>query len=122
MSDWPGPDELDQPYREPTPLEKNRALAEWLEYQLRQVRGRIRELEVQEEQARRRREQARAEMSWKIQPQRSNATALLHRGNCALFNSGGGGFINREDAMVALAEPDIQPCEICRPETGLAST
>ncbi|WP_405392413.1 hypothetical protein OG596_34120 [Streptomyces sp. NBC_01102] len=34
--------------REPTPLEKNRALAQWLEFQLRQVRGRIRDLEAQE--------------------------------------------------------------------------
>ena len=121
MSDWPGPGELDQPYREPTPLEKNRALADWLEYQLRQVRGRIRELEVQEQQEPRRREQARAEMSWKIQPQRSSSSALLHRGNCTLFESGGGGFINREEALIALAEPDIEPCGICRPETGLTS-
>ncbi|MEU5660125.1 DUF6233 domain-containing protein [Streptomyces sp. NPDC047737] len=107
--------------REPTPLEKNRALEEWLEFQLRQVRGRIRELEVQEEQERRRRAVAYAEQRWKIQPQRSNAQALLHRGNCTLFESGGGGFINREEAMIALAEPDIHPCEICRPDTGLTS-
>lgn len=121
MSDWPGPDELDQQYREPTPLEKNQALVEWLEYQLRQARKRVAELEAEERESRRRREQARAEMSWKIQPQRSNATALLHRGNCTLYPARVG-FINREDAMVALAEPDIQPCEICRPETGLTST
>ncbi|MEU0632115.1 hypothetical protein [Streptomyces sp. NPDC005989] len=49
-------------------LDKNRALAEWLEWQLRQVRGRIRELEIKEEQERRRREQAHAALRWKIQP------------------------------------------------------
>ncbi|AGJ52558.1 MULTISPECIES: DUF6233 domain-containing protein [Streptomyces] len=55
-----------------------------------------------QEQARR--ERARAEMAFKIQPQRSSSTALLHRGGCS---------------MVALAEPGIEPCEVCRPQTGL---
>ena len=104
--------------REPTPLEKNRALADWLEFQLRQVKTRIRELEIQEEQERRRKEAARAALRWKIQPQRSNATALLHRGDCTLYPTDAG-YINREEAMIALAEPDIHPCEICRPDTGL---
>ncbi|MBL1288114.1 DUF6233 domain-containing protein [Streptomyces sp. NPDC057067] len=107
-------------HREPTPLEKNQAVAEWLEFQLRQVRKRIRELQVQDEQERRRRAAAYAAQRWKIQPQRSNATALLHRGNCTLYPTDAG-YISREDAMVALAEPDIQPCEICWPDTGLLS-
>ena len=105
---------------EPSPLEKNRALLDWLEYQVVQVKNRIRELEVAEEQERRRREAAHAALRWKIQPQRSNATALLHRGDCTLYAMDGG-FINREEAMIALAEPDIEPCEICRPDTGLTS-
>ncbi|WP_331754111.1 hypothetical protein [Streptomyces sp. NBC_00826] len=54
-------------------LDKNRALEQWLEWQLRTVRGRIRELEVAEQQERRRREQAHAALRWKIQPQRSSA-------------------------------------------------
>ncbi|WP_405658205.1 DUF6233 domain-containing protein [Streptomyces sp. NBC_01166] len=29
------------------------------------------------------------------------------------------GLMSREDAMVALDEPDIEPCQVCRPDTGL---
>ncbi|MFI6730620.1 DUF6233 domain-containing protein [Streptomyces atratus] len=99
-------------------LDKNRALADWLEWQLRQVRGRIRELEVRTEQERRARERARAEQSWKIQPRRSGEMAMLHRGGCGLY-SAQLGFLTREEAMIALAEPDIEPCQICNPQTGL---
>ncbi|MFG3244138.1 DUF6233 domain-containing protein [Streptomyces sp. NPDC048157] len=101
-------------------LDKNRALAEWLEWQLRQVRGRIRELEVKEQQEARARQRARAEQSWKIQPQRGGMPAMLHRGGCTLFKSELG-FLDREEALIALAEPDIEPCQICNPQTGLAS-
>ncbi|MFF4338131.1 DUF6233 domain-containing protein [[Kitasatospora] papulosa] len=106
--------------REPTDLEKNRILLDWLRWQVGATERRIRELEVQEAQERARREAAHAALRWKIQPQRSNATALLHRGDCTLYAMDGG-FINREEAMIALAEPDIEPCEICRPDTGLTS-
>ncbi|MFF4249061.1 DUF6233 domain-containing protein [Streptomyces sp. NPDC001822] len=33
--------------------------------------------------------------------------------------AGGQRLLSREDAMVALAGPDIEPCEACRPQTGL---
>ncbi|MFB7214667.1 DUF6233 domain-containing protein [Streptomyces sp. NPDC056255] len=99
-------------------LDKNRALADWLEWQLRQVRGRIRELEIKEQQERRRRERAHAALRWKIQPQRSSSAALVHRGDCALYPVEGG-FLTREEAMIALAEPDLEACQICKPETGL---
>nr|WSS66906.1 DUF6233 domain-containing protein [Streptomyces sp. NBC_01175] len=96
-------------------LDKNRALLEWLRRQVGQTERRIRELEIQEAQER---ERARAEMSWKIQPQRSSSVALLHRGGCATYPDQVG-LISREDAMIALAEPDIEPCQVCRPDTGL---
>lgn len=99
-------------------LDKLRALAEWLDWQLGQTRNKIRELEIQEQQDKRRREQARAGQSWKIQPQRSSASALLHRGNCTLYKNGFG-FISREEALIALAEPDVEACQICNPQTGL---
>ncbi|MGW1409414.1 DUF6233 domain-containing protein [Streptomyces sp. NPDC002403] len=99
-------------------LDKNRVLEQWLEWQLRQVKNRIREMEIAEQQERRRREQAHAAMRWKIQPQRSSSAALVHRGDCALYPVEGG-FLDREEALIALAEPDTEPCQICRPETGL---
>lgn len=99
-------------------LEKNRILAEWLRWQLRQTENRIRELEVKEQQERHRRERARAEMSWKIQPERAGRPAMLHRGGCTL-SAGEHGLINREEALIALQEPDIEACEVCRPETAL---
>ncbi|MFJ7498027.1 DUF6233 domain-containing protein [Streptomyces sp. NPDC097727] len=99
-------------------LDKNRVLEQWLEWQLRQVRNRIRELEIKEQQEQRARARARAEQSWKIQPKRSGDTAMLHRGGCTLYKSELG-YLNREEAIIALAEPDIEPCQICTPETGL---
>lgn len=99
-------------------LDKWRATREYLAWQLRCADQKVRELEAQEQRDRRRREQARAEQSWKIQPQRSSSSALLHRGNCTLYKNDFG-FISREDALVALAEPDIEACQICNPHTGL---
>lgn len=100
-------------------LDKNRALVDWLEYQLRQARNRVRELEGKAEQEARARERARAERSWKIQPQRAGRPAMLHRGGCTL-SAGADGLINRGEGLIALEEPDIEACEICRPETALA--
>ncbi|MDF6042115.1 DUF6233 domain-containing protein [Streptomyces sp. JH14] len=99
-------------------LDKLRALEEWLDWQLRQTRNRVRELEVQERQEQQRRERARAELSWKLQPQQSGGPALLHRGGCAAYTAQMG-FINREEAIIAMNEPDIEPCPVCTPQTGL---
>ncbi|MFJ9061992.1 DUF6233 domain-containing protein [Streptomyces sp. NPDC102409] len=43
---------------------------------------------------------------------------MLHRGGCTTYPVRIG-LISRLDAMVVLAEPDIEPCEVCRPDTGL---
>ncbi|WP_234391830.1 DUF6233 domain-containing protein [Streptomyces sp. CB02613] len=118
MSEGPGPYELDQSYREPTPLEKNRAVVQWLEYQLRQAKKRVQQLEAEEARERGRREQAHAGLRWKLQPEQSDAPALLHRGDCAAY-PGGGGYISRDDALIALEMPEVEPCRVCRPEKGL---
>lgn len=97
-----------QPTTGPTPLEKNRALEEWLRWQLGQVQKRIRDLEEQE----------RAGLRWKIQQKTATMPPLLHRGDCALYEARIG-YIDREQALVAVTMPDIQSCEACRPEAGL---
>ncbi|WUT01694.1 DUF6233 domain-containing protein (plasmid) [Streptomyces sp. NBC_00708] len=102
-------------------LEKNRALAAWLEYQLRLTRERIRELAAQEDQQLRARQRARAEQAWALQPGRSAAVSLLHRGGCTLYKGSHKGYLDRPAALLALAEPGVEPCEICRPETGLTA-
>ncbi|MET7497992.1 DUF6233 domain-containing protein [Streptomyces sp900116325] len=79
--------------------------------------SRIRELEIQEQQEQRRQERARAEQSWKIEPKRTGDTAMLHRGGCTLCADMG--FINREEAIIVLAEPHIEACQVCTPQTGL---
>lgn len=49
----------------------------------------------------------------------SNATALLRRGTCALHGNDFG-FFSREEAVIALAEPDIEACRTCNPQSTLA--
>ncbi|MCX4451622.1 DUF6233 domain-containing protein [Streptomyces sp. NBC_01789] len=100
-------------------LEKNRALEAWLEYQLRLTRERIRELTAREDQQLRARQRARAEQAWALQPGRSAAVSLLHRGGCTLYKGSHDGYLDRDAALAALAEPSVEPCGICRPETGL---
>ncbi|MFD9768622.1 DUF6233 domain-containing protein [[Kitasatospora] papulosa] len=114
------PDNLPHTSGAVSDLEKNRALLDWLRWQAGQTEPHVRELGIQQAQEQARCERARAEMAWKIQPQRSSSTALLHRVGCATYPDQVG-LIFREDALVALAEPDIEPCEVCRPQTGLLS-
>ncbi|MFJ2279273.1 DUF6233 domain-containing protein [Streptomyces sp. NPDC087866] len=99
-------------------LDKNRILVEWLEWQLRQAKNRVRELEVKAEQEKRARQVAYAEQRWKLQPKRGGRPAMLHRGGCTL-SAGEHGLLDRVEALVALEEPGVEVCEICRPETGL---
>ncbi|WP_256098647.1 DUF6233 domain-containing protein [Streptomyces agglomeratus] len=91
---------------------------EYQAFQLERTRATIRELEQQEEQERRRREAARAQSSWKIKPKRAGRPALLHRGACKAYQ-GHAGYLNEMEARTALEEPDIGPCPVCTPQTGL---
>ncbi|MFF9512212.1 DUF6233 domain-containing protein [Streptomyces sp. NPDC014724] len=61
--------------------------------------------------------QARAEQSWKIQPPDGGpARDAARRGLRPVQERSR---LNREEAITALTEPDIEPCQICAPQTGL---
>lgn len=108
----------------PPDLARLRTLETYLQMQLDAVRAAIRQAEQQEADDRRRRERARAEQSWKIQPQRTpgEGRAILHRGGCSLWKTQLG-YLTREEAVIALEleDPPVECCAICRPETGLRS-
>ncbi|MGW7087486.1 DUF6233 domain-containing protein [Streptomyces sp. NPDC054871] len=102
-------------------LAKNRAVLEWMEWQVSQQRAKVRTLEAEIERDRKQRERARIEMSWKIQPKRAeDGHPILHRGGCALYKNEMG-YLDRTEAIIALTDDElkIECCEICRPETGL---
>ncbi len=86
--------------------------------QVRQIDRWIEQEEAREAEEQRRRDRAHAERRWKLEPQHGDRPALLHRGGCNTFETQVG-YIGREEARIALAEPDIEPCGVCQPQTGL---
>ncbi|MFE7394793.1 DUF6233 domain-containing protein [Streptomyces sp. NPDC057582] len=122
-------------------LDKLRALEEWLDWQLRQTRGRIRELEAQERQGHQQQEQRAREKRVQGKPrveetrskERRSRTpdwgiddigvgtlqSEVHRGDC--FAAGKRlRAISREQALAALAG-GAPACEVCRPDTALGA-
>ena len=102
-------------------LEKQRTLADWLRWQLDQTQRTIRELEAEEKEEKRRKDVARREMAWKIQPSRAvEGQPMLHRGGCGLYDRGGG-ILDANEVLIALREfPAIEMCDICNPMGSLA--
>ncbi|QGZ53312.1 hypothetical protein GPZ77_34340 (plasmid) [Streptomyces sp. QHH-9511] len=96
-------------------LEKQRTLREWLQWQLNVADRTIRELEAEEREQQRRREVARAEMMWKLQPARAvEGHPMLHRGGCRMGK--GMGLLGKDEVITAFQEfPDLEMCEICNP-------
>ncbi|MFB6783261.1 DUF6233 domain-containing protein [Streptomyces sp. NPDC056352] len=117
-------------------LDKLRALEEWLDWQLRQTRGRIQQLKAQERQKHQEQERRAREKREHGQPQveeqrpRSPDWGIddigvgtlqseVHRGDC--FAAGKRlRAISREQALAALAG-GAPACEVCRPDTALGA-
>ena len=100
-------------------LAKLRALEEWLDYQLRTTRAKIRTLEAEMDRDRRAAKRAWEEQRWKLEPARDRRT-VLHRGGCGIWK-GGHGYVTREEVLLALEDDslDVEMCSVCNPEPGL---
>ncbi|MEU0836229.1 DUF6233 domain-containing protein [Streptomyces sp. NPDC005969] len=123
-------------------LDKLRALQDWLDWQLRQTRGQIQQLEAQERQGQQRRtpqrqrgrEQGKPPVGKRESEKQRPRTfpdwgitdvgigtlrSEVHRGDC--FAAGKQlRTISREQALAALAD-GVQACEVCRPDTALGA-
>ncbi|MFB7937874.1 DUF6233 domain-containing protein [Streptomyces sp. NPDC056049] len=97
-------------------LEKQRTLLEWLRYQVTLTERTIRDLEREEAEEKRRRDQARRETRWKLQPARAvQGHPMLHRGNCGQYPRDGG-LLDRDEVTIAVEEfPGLEMCGICAP-------
>lgn len=102
-------------------LDKQRTLADWLRWQLDQTTRTIRDLEAEEREEARRKDVARREQAWKVQPSRAvEGEPMLHRGGCGLYDRGGG-VLSADEVLIALREfPGIEMCDICNPWGSLA--
>ena len=100
-------------------LAKLTALEEWLDYQLRTTRAKIRTLQAEAERARKAAARAWQEQRWKLEPARNRRT-VLHRGGCGIWR-GETGFVTREEALLALEDESlaVEMCSVCNPESGL---
>ncbi|MFG2334694.1 DUF6233 domain-containing protein [Streptomyces sp. NPDC048604] len=97
-------------------LARHRVLREWLAYQLALADRTIRDLEAQEAEEKRRREVARTETSFTIQPARAvEGHPVLHRGACEVYRAGYS-LLDREGVAAAFQDsPDLEMCDVCRP-------
>lgn len=97
-------------------LEKQRTLRDWLAFQLRQAEQAIEQLEREIAEDQRRREVARVEQSWKLQPGRGDKMQpMLHRGNCGLYKTELG-YLDKAHVIIAIEEfPQLEMCDICKP-------
>ncbi|MFE3688175.1 DUF6233 domain-containing protein [Streptomyces sp. NPDC059095] len=97
-------------------LTKLRVVEEYQAYQLERTRAAIRQLEAEAEREREREKKARMRVSWKLQPSRvDGGVALLHRAECGLYTREMG-YLNEMEARIAMEEPGIEPCGVCRPQ------
>lgn len=100
-------------------LAKLTALEEWLDYQLRTTRAKIRTLQAKVERGRKQAQRAWQEQRWKLEPARNRRT-VLHRGGCGIWK-GETGFVTREEALLALEDESlhVEMCPVCNPKSGL---
>ncbi|CAM5515465.1 hypothetical protein SXANM310S_03832 [Streptomyces xanthochromogenes] len=106
----------DPPPSELSRLARLRVVEEYQVHQLERTRAAIRQLEAEQERQRERDPKRRIEVSWKLQPSPTDSgVALLHRANCGLYTKEIG-YLDAMEAQIAMGEPGIEPCQVCRPQ------
>lgn len=100
-------------------LAKLKALEEWLDYQLRSTRAKIRTLEAEVERDRKAAARAWQEQRWKLEPARDRRS-VLHRGGCGIWK-GEHGYLERQEVLLALEDDSlsVEMCSVCNPDPGL---
>ncbi|MFE1949988.1 DUF6233 domain-containing protein [Streptomyces sp. NPDC059524] len=102
-------------------LAKHRAVEAWLEYQLRETRRTIAELEKEAVEGERRRAVAYRERRYTLeQGDSEEQIGILHRGACEQYK--GEDFFEAPQAAVLLRDRRAVPCDTCRPALGLRGT
>jgi hypothetical protein len=100
-------------------LAKLKALEEWLAWQLNSTRAKIRTVEAEVEQEKKRAARAWAEARWKLEPARDRRT-VLHRGGCGIWTKQTG-FLERDEVLLVIEDESlvVEMCGVCNPEPGL---
>ncbi|WP_327662730.1 MULTISPECIES: hypothetical protein [unclassified Streptomyces] len=106
----------------PERIEKHRAVAAWLEYQLGQERATIERLEGEAVEQERRRKVAWKESRFTVQePLHEESPYVIHRGGCTR-NPSPLDYYEAPDLVMMMRGKNASPCPTCNPMPGLRGT
>ncbi|MEU6217208.1 DUF6233 domain-containing protein [Streptomyces sp. NPDC047022] len=106
----------------PERIEKHRAVAAWLEFQLGQERATIRRLEKEAVEWDRRKAVAWRERRFTVQePRHDEEQYVIHRGGC-MNNPGARDYVQAPEVVIMMQGKNVEGCRTCNPMPGLRGT